>query len=163
MTDRPSDPAAAYACAVDMLSRQDRSEKDLYERLIKKGFEEVPSRAAVIKLKEMHYLDDERLAYNYISSRLAAYSLTQLRYKLRQKGVDSSAIDNAFNRIKEDSEELGENTYQMQARAVCDFLRKKKCGPVPEEKVLASLYRKGFSYEAIKAGVILYEQETAEE
>lgn len=165
MTNNPGDPKAAYNCAVDMLSRQDRSEKDLYERLLKKGFEEPAAAEALKKLRDKHYIDDVRMAEHFISAHLSEQSLAQLKFKLMHKGIAADDIAAAIGRISDEAVDDSESLRNRQAVAVFEILKKKKYAGKDQagEKILASLSRKGFSYDIIRDGISLYEEESDKE
>ena len=165
MTNNPGDPKAAFNCAVDLLSHQDRSEKDLLERLLKRGFEVSAAAEAIIKLKEKHYLDDKRMASHFIATHLSEQSLAQLKYKLMRKGIGSEDIAAAISELDEEAIDESDSLRCRQAVAVLEFLKKKKFdnNDPSRDKILASLSRKGFSYDAIREGMTLFEEEQSGE
>ncbi len=165
MINDPGNPQEAYSCAVDILSRRDRSEKDLYDRLIEKGFEGSAAAEALKKLKEKHYIDDVRMASHFIATHMSQQSITQLRYKLIQKGISAEDIATAISIAGDEAEDEGESLRVRQSSAVLGILRKKKydSSAPSAEKILASIYRKGFSYDIIRESIALYEKENIEE
>ena len=165
MINNPSDPKEAYSHAIDILSRQDRSEKELLEKLTKKGFEESAAAEAIRKLKEKHYIDDVRMASHFISAHLSSQSLTQLKFKLMRKGIGSDDIAAAIDEVCDEAVDESDSILNRQATAVFDFLKKKKFNKEDpsRDKILASLARKGFSYDAIREGISMLETEQSEE
>lgn len=165
MINNPKDPKEAYASAVDILSRRDRSVKDLSDRLIQKGFEGSAVSEAIKKLKEKHYIDDVRMASHFIASHLSEQSITQLKYKLVRKGITAEDIAAAIEAVADQAVDESESVKNRQATAVCEILKKKRFdnNDPSREKILASIARKGFSYDAIREGLILYEEDGSEE
>ena len=161
MINDPSDPKEAYSCAIDILSRRDRSVKELSDKLREKGFEEEAVSEAITKLSAKHYIDDVRMASHFLASHLSNQSLTQLRFKLMRRGISGDDIATAVGIVTEEAVDDSESVRNRQACAVRDFLRKKRYDPEDPsaQKVLASLSRKGFSYDTIKEGLALYQQE----
>lgn len=150
-------PSDGYAYAIDVLSRQDRSEKDLYDRLVRKGFSDIIAEAVIIKLKDLHYIDDVRLAENYLRSHLEIQSVGMLRQKLIQRGVGKADIDTAFSNIMDD--DMTESVVKSQSQAVYALLRKKHFleEGVDSRKVLASIYRRGYSPDAVWEALEMFE------
>ncbi|MCR5432738.1 MAG: regulatory protein RecX [Lachnospiraceae bacterium] len=165
MVNNPGDSKAAYNSAIDMLSRRDRSEKDLYDRLIKKGFEENAVADAITKLKDKHYIDDVRMAAHFISAHLSGQSLAQIKFKLMSKGIGSEDIAAAIAQVSDEAVDDSETVRSRQAAAVAEILKKKKFDDNEQssDKILASLSRKGFSYDIIREGIFLYKEELSEE
>ena len=161
MINDPCDPKEAYSCAIDILSRRDRSVKELSDKLREKGFEEEAVSEAITKLSAKHYIDDVRMASHFLASHLSDQSLTQLRFKLMRRGISGDDIATAVGIVTEEAVDDTESVRNRQACAVRDLLRKKRYDPEDPsaEKVLASLSRKGFSYDTIKEGLALYQQE----
>jgi len=164
MTNNPSDPTAAYSYAIDLLSRQDRSEKELLDKMIKKGFEKATADTVIKKLKEKHYIDDVRMASRFLSSHLSQQSLTQLKFKLVKKGIGSDDLAAAIDEVCDEATDESESMTARQACAVLEILKKKKFDPgdPSRDKILASVARKGFSYDVIREGMILYEEQQEE-
>lgn len=150
-------PSDGYAYAVDVLSRQDRSEKDLYDRLVRKGFSDIIAEAVIIKLKDLHYIDDVRLAENYLRSHLEIQSVGMLRQKLIQRGVGKADIDTALSNIMDD--DMTESVVKSQAQAVYALLRKKHFleEGVDSRKVMASIYRRGYSPDVVWEALVMFE------
>lgn len=150
-------PSDGYAYAIDVLSRQDRSEKDLYDRLVRKGFSDIVAEAVIIKLKDLHYIDDVRLAENYLRSHLEIQSVGMLRQKLIQRGVGKADIDTAFSNIMDD--DMTESVVKSQSQAVYALLRKKHFleEGVDSRKVMASIYRRGYSPDAVWEALVMFE------
>lgn len=150
-------PSDGYAYAVDVLSRQDRSEKDLYDRLVRKGFSDIIAEAVIIKLKDLHYIDDVRLAENYLRSHLKIQSVGMLRQKLIQRGVGKADIDTALSNIMDD--DMTESVVKSQSQAVYALLRKKHFleEGVDSRKVMASIYRRGYSPDVVWEALVMFE------
>lgn len=151
-------PSDGYAYAIDVLSRQDRSCKDLHDRIIKKGFSEIIAEAVIIKLKDLHYLDDVRLAENYLRTHVSLQSVALLKQKLYQKGVEKDDIDTALEHIRED--DMSTSLTQSQTDAVYSLLIKKHFleEGVDRQKVLAGIYRRGYSPDVVRQAVLKLEE-----
>lgn len=134
--------------AMYLLQKQDRTEFQLRDKLKQNGFGEADIEDAINYVKDFHYLDDERFAQNYIRYGSENKSRQKLKLALLQKGVSSDIIDIALE------EEYNGNELEQ----IRYLLSKKSFSPentTPEErqKIISSLYRKGFRIDDIKVAM----------
>lgn len=134
--------------ALTMLERMDRTEQELSTKLREKEFSDQVVAQAIAYVKSFHYLDDYRYTLNYIRGRYQTKSKRQLSYSLYQKGITQMDIDNAYDELKESfSSETEEK--DLEEEAIARIIRRKG-KPIEEfskeekQKLVASLYRKGF-------------------
>lgn len=157
---RHSDPADAAAAkqprrpqktalvaAVDILARQEQSEQKLREKLLRKGYEENDIQAAVERLKERHYLNDadacaRQFQFLYEESRS---SVRQICLKLVQRGFDKELVKSCVPR----------DTYEREKAAALRVLSLKSRAE-DRQKLMASLFRKGFDVRASRVAVEEY-------
>ena len=130
--------------AMHLLEKQDRTVKNLSDKLREGGFPERVVEDAVGYVSSFHYLDDERYAENYVRYHQDGKSKSRIRQDLMRRGVDRDTIDAALDEGYEASEE------QM----VTDMLRRKHYDPTTaDEKERMKIYRylasRGFSYDII--------------
>ena len=94
----------AYQSALHYLGSRPRSTTEVQRNLHEKGFGDEAVAAAIARLVEHHYLDDEEFARYWLENRnrFRPRSAKAIRYELRQKGVDSDAIDSALEGMDED-------------------------------------------------------------
>ena len=80
----------ATEAALRLLAMSPRSEKELRERLKKRGFAKAALEAAVVRVREMGYLDDAAYAKFFVEMRQASTprSRRALTFELSRKGVD---------------------------------------------------------------------------
>ncbi|HEY7270999.1 MAG TPA: regulatory protein RecX, partial [Dehalococcoidia bacterium] len=79
----------AVAASLKVLSMSPRSEKDLRQRLRRRGLGRPAADAAVARMRELGYLDDARFAKSYVESRQSSTPRSRrfLAFELGQKGV----------------------------------------------------------------------------
>lgn len=82
--------------AMHLLERQDRTEKQLYDKLKQNGYPESCIEEAVSYVKSYHYIDDLRYARNYIRYHQEKKSLQRLKMDLMRKGVSKEVIEAAI-------------------------------------------------------------------
>lgn len=136
--------------ALAILKFMNRTESELRNKLSDAGFPQSIVDKAIQYVDSYGYLDDERLAEAYIRTRKNTKSKLAIKMELMQKGVDSKVIELAFSEEyeKEDEED-------PEIEAIKKAIAKK--AKMPEEmdfdskqKLIASLYRKGFDISKIK-------------
>lgn len=133
---------AANYC-VWLLGQQPRSEKELGDRLTKKGADEATILAAFEKLRGWGYLDDAALAERWVASRGKTRGKYLLRQELNRKGLDAA-------------EALAERSDEDE-KAACLTAAIKRVGELPKDrsreaqaKLSAFLQRRGFGWDAIR-------------
>lgn len=133
--------------AMDLLLRQDRTKKELQERLYRAGFSEEAAKYAIGYVEGFGYIDDARYAANYISLHKAKRSKKELHYKLTARGIPPEILAEAFSEYTpEDEEEALANQLQKQLRGkVLSEMSWEEKG-----KVTRRLAQKGYSLSLVK-------------
>lgn len=133
--------------AMNLLLHQDRTKKELQDRLYRAGFSEQATQYAMDYVTGFGYIDDLRYATNYIQYHKGNRSRKELRYKLLNKGIDASVLAVALVEYEEEDEE----------EAISHLLGKRLKGRKLSEmaypdrsKVTAYLVRKGFPLPAVR-------------
>jgi regulatory protein len=138
----------AYQSALHFLGTRPRSMTEVQRNLQEKGFGEDAVAAAIARLVEQHYLDDEEFARYWLENRnrFRPRSAKAIRYELRQKGVDREAIEAALEGMDED------DAAWDAAASKLDRWRN-----LPEDeferKLSGFLARRGFSFATVRRTV----------
>ena len=82
--------------AMHLLERQERTEKQLYDKLRQSGYPESVIEAAVAYVKSYHYIDDFRYALTYIRYHQEKKSRRKLAMDLVAKGISKDLIEAAI-------------------------------------------------------------------
>lgn len=95
----------AYQSALHFLGARPRSSAEVGRNLREKGFDDELIAAAIARLLEHGYLNDEEFARYWLDNRnrFRPRSAKAIRYELRQKGVERDAIESALEDIDEDA------------------------------------------------------------
>ena len=90
--------ARAEAQAARTLARRPRSGRELRRKLQQKGYSEEAMTAALERMRQQGYVDDEAFARFWVAERMRfrPTGLMALRHELRQKGVDGEIIEAAL-------------------------------------------------------------------
>jgi regulatory protein len=92
--DDPARPKrSAYDKALGLLARREHSRKELKTKLRQGGYEGDEAAAALDRLGEQHYQDDDRFAEVLLRSRIAqGYGPLRLRVELKSHGLADARI-----------------------------------------------------------------------
>lgn len=86
----------AKSRAMHLLLEQDRSEFELRTKLKRNGYPSEAIDIAVDYVKKFKYLDDERMAHNYVRAYQSSKSLMVLKRDMKKKGLSDSIIEIAI-------------------------------------------------------------------
>ena len=146
--------ALARNRAMELLSRRPMSEKELVDKLIRKGEDEEAARDCARWLREEGFLNDESYAAA-VARHYAAkgYGPGRVRAELSRRGVDRELWDGTIEAMPENTEKLDR------------FIAARLTDPEDREqirKVSAALYRRGYSWEEIRSALRRFNAETEE-
>ena len=133
--------------AMDLLLQQDRTEKNIRDRLYRAGFSEMASSEAMEYVERFGYINDRRYVENYIMFQKGKKSRREMVYQLTERGIGGELI----------SEVLKECDYDGEQEAIRMLLKKKLKGRLlcetayeERQKIMAYLGRKGYEFHTIK-------------
>ncbi|WP_125770106.1 recombination regulator RecX [Companilactobacillus furfuricola] len=133
----------AYGDAVNYLSYELRTEKEIKDYLYKKEYTTPTIMDVLDRLKELNYLDDAAYAQSFINTqlRMSANGPKIIEQKMFKKGVPDSIIKEKMSEIDQDI--LLENATDFAQKQ----LRKTNHGSFKQQmiKLKQSLYSKGYS------------------
>ncbi|MFN2454776.1 MAG: regulatory protein RecX [Pyrinomonadaceae bacterium] len=150
---RPIDAEKARAKtmkrAINLLAAKPRSVNEMRERLLEKEWtNEETVEAVIAKLKEYGYVDDERFAYGFASSRVRQKPLGRGRLlrDLQMKKVDRETASEAIRQVFEETPE-----EDLIDRAIGKRVRLRGLPQTRAEtkSLFDHLLRQGFSYDLV--------------
>ncbi len=140
--------------ALSLLKFSDRTEKELRDRLALEDYPRQIIDRVIDYVKDYGYLDEKRFAGSYIRSRMNRKSKLMIKNELLQKGIDQDILDQVLE--EEYQPQDREDSFQdPELIAIQKAIAKKTKEPgklsyEEKQKLLASLYRKGFDLSKIK-------------
>lgn len=146
--------ALARNRAMELLSRRPMSEKELVDKLIRKGEDEETAADCARWLRENGFLNDESYAAA-VARHYAAkgYGPGRVRAELSRRGVDRELWDDTLEAMPENTDKLDR------------FISSRLTDPEDRDqirKVSAALYRRGYSWEEIRSALRRFNAETEE-
>lgn len=142
------DQSKAFELALNYLSYQQRTEKELSDYLVKK---EVPAETiapVMARLVDENLLDDDHYAHSYVRTmkRTSDKGPTVIRRNLKQRGVKDQLIDNALAEDYQPAEQL-ERLSELVEKLKRQY--QKKTPTIQRQKVQQRLVEKGFSFDLV--------------
>ena len=141
---------AARQVAIEYLGYRARTEREVRQKLTRRGFDEAVAERTVERLRELGYLDDDAYARTYIEARFRnrGYGPARLRSDLLRRGVAPAHIDAALDAELED-ESMLEAARQHAARRWPRLAG--EADPYTRRRKLSDyLLRRGFTYDTIR-------------
>lgn len=145
---RVAGTADAYATALRLLARREYSRSELRRKLDLGGYAKVESDAALARLGEQHYQDDQRFAAMLVRHRAAqGYGPARIRMELKTHGLADAAI----RRLLDEAE------VDWQANAAHQLRRRYGGKPAADReeqgKRAQFLLRRGFSAATVRYAI----------
>ena len=141
--------------ALEILSRRPYSRRELKDKLLRSGVDEQRAEECVAWIAERGFLDDGEYA-GAVARHYAAkgYGAGRVKTELQRRGIERELADETLA-------ELPDNTEKLDA-----FIARRLSDPSDRDsvrKVSAALFRRGYSWEEIRAALRRFDSETEED
>jgi regulatory protein len=152
---RSSSKALDRQKALEMLSRRPYSRRELKDKLLRRGTDEQSADECISWLNEHGFLDDGEYA-GAVARHYSAkgYGAGRVKTELRRRGIERELADETLA-------ELPENTEKIDA-----YIARRLSDPKDRDsvrKIGAALFRRGYSWEEIRAALRRFDTETEED
>lgn len=139
-------PKRAKLRAMNLLKVRPYTEKVLRDKLSAGGYPPEIIDVAIDYVASYHYVDDRQYAEDFIYTYKERKNKKRIMTELMNKGVSKDIIEEAFENFRQ------EDDTDYEKEQILSFLRKKNYSSEnfdyqARNKLLASLYRKGYSVE----------------
>ena len=138
-------PKRAVSRCIHILGRQDKTEKQIIDKLREEEYPEETAILAAERMKELRFLDDLRYCGMYIEGRKQTKSAAQMTMELARKGVSEDVIRQALEEA--DMPESGDLIRGWAEKKRFDA---ETASEDEKRKFYQFLMRKGFTYGDIK-------------
>jgi regulatory protein len=138
---------SALDAGLRLLARRAHSRVELLLKLTRRGYDGEAIRAALRRLEELGYLDDQAFARSFVRRRGSVRGPRALSAELAARGVDRAQVDTAVA-------EFGEAEQLAAATQIAERLYARMPSPGYREildKVGTKLVRRGFSVSVARA------------
>lgn len=126
--------------ALRILSLRDHAERELRNKLFKKGYKRDEVEEVIEKLRSLGILDDRNFALKYaLERRRKLFGDLKIEHELRTKGIKEEVIAEALKKAAE---------FMSEKTAAEILLRKRRGYPI--EKNMRFLFSRGYKWDTIK-------------
>lgn len=130
-----------------LLKFRSRSEKEIYMRLKKKGFDRETIQETLSYLKDNNFINDISFANAWIESRLKKpIGLIRIRKELRLKGIDDKIINRKIDELKDRYFE--QDIVKKIAKEKFNRLKNREPDKA-KRRIFSYLMRRGFSADTV--------------
>jgi regulatory protein len=167
--DRAASEDAAKEAALKLLERGPRTEREIVDRLLGRGFVPDAVEGAVQRLRRVSLLDDRAFVRAFVRAELMKRPQGRrlLELKLKRRGVPAALLaelDDVLARDADLAEQRLVSEFERAARAAVGLRRRYATRPEEERrrKLSQALLRRGFSWDTIRdlVGEVPTEEET---
>ena len=138
----------ARDCAYRLLSYRPRSQREIIDRLARRGFDRETIDAVVNYLKQLNYINDSQFARAWVENRILTkpMGLFLLKQELRNKGISNEIVDEVIDGVNRDYDEyrIAKNLFLSRWPRYSHLDR-----TTSRRRIYAYLKRRGFSSEII--------------
>lgn len=146
---KQDNPKLAYMYAIYLLGFGMKTEKELKDKLKKKGYDETSIDYAIEKAKSYNYINDENYVDTFIRTRAipSSWGENKIISTLLQKGIDKNVIKEKIEELynSDDKYENALNLAIKKKNTLSKYDEKKQ-----KERIYSFLTSKGFKYDTIK-------------
>ncbi|NLZ35781.1 Regulatory protein RecX [Clostridium sp. N3C] len=139
----------AKNAALKYIERTYKTEKEMKDKLINKGYDEATIKRVIIFLKEYNFLDDRKYAELYIKTKQKNAGKNKIKIDLLKKGVSHSVIESVTENLTSDSEE--ESARVLAEKKHKTIIKRERDKRKVYEKLIRFLVSKGFTWELSKS------------
>lgn len=136
---KSSEFEACFDSALNIISKSVKTEKEILDKLTKKGYLKEIIDEVLVKLRSYGFADDKNYAERYISTYKGVKGKRLLALELRRKGVKEVDSQEVLDGI--------ENEYKTALKIAEKYVKNKEKDLKTLQKCYKYLLSKGFSYE----------------
>ncbi|MBR2376702.1 MAG: RecX family transcriptional regulator [Clostridia bacterium] len=136
---RSSEAQACFDSALNFISKSVKTEKEIKDKLIKKGYLEEIVLETLEKLKSYNFVNDKDYINRYVSTYKNNKSKKLIKFELQKKGVSKLDVDECLSEI--------ESEFETALKIAEKYVKNKEKDEKTFQKCYKYLLSKGFSYD----------------
>ena len=105
-----------YYNEVRRLKYQDRTRKELKDRLMRAEFPEFITEGAIAYVESFGYINDEEYVRRYMEYKAGTKSRIQIKMDLRKKGIGTEILERIFDEYEYEEDDVLEEQVQKRIR-----------------------------------------------
>lgn len=102
--------------AMSLLKYQDRTRKELKDRLMRAEFPEFITEGAIAYVESFGYINDEEYVRRYMEYKVETKSRIQIKMDLRKKGIGTEILERIFDEYEYEEDDVLEEQVQKRIR-----------------------------------------------
>lgn len=102
--------------AMSLLKYQDRTRKELKDRLMRAEFPEFITEGAIAYVESFGYINDEEYVRRYMEYKARTKSRIQIKMDLRKKGIGTEILERIFDEYEYEEDDVLEEQVQKRIR-----------------------------------------------
>ena len=102
--------------AMSLLKYQDRTRKELKDRLMRAEFPEFITEGAIAYVESFGYINDEEYVRRYMEYKAGIKSRIQIKMDLRKKGIGTEILERIFDEYEYEEDDVLEEQVQKRIR-----------------------------------------------
>ena len=102
--------------AMSLLKYQDRTRKELKDRLMRVEFPEFITEGAIAYVEPFGYINDEEYVRRYMEYKAGTKSRIQIKMDLRKKGIGTEILERIFDEYEYEEDDVLEEQVQKRIR-----------------------------------------------
>lgn len=135
--------------ALHSIERAYKTEKQVVQKLLAKGYEKSTIEKAILFLREYNFLDDSKFADMYVKEKLLSQGRNKIKYSLMQKGLDESLIKEKLQNI--DKEKEGDSLERIGVLKYQQLIKREEDTRKIYKKLGDYLMRRGYPWDDVKS------------
>lgn len=147
--------------ALRIVEKTYKTEKEMKDKLLEKGYEEETIEKTIDFLKEYNFLNDEKFSIMYAKDRSKTEGKNKIKYSLIRKGIDKEIVEATLENIDNDIEE--EIAYNLAFKKYKLLVNRENDKYKLNQKLFRFLLGKGYSFDLIKSVINKVTNEEMEE
>lgn len=133
------------SAALRVVERAYKTEKEIHDKLVEKGYPEQVIKRTFEFLKEYNLLDDKRYTDMYVKDKMKNQGRNKIKYSLIRKGVSEELIEEKISSI--DVEDEREIAYAMAMKKYNVLCKREQDQYKLSQKLFRFLIGKGYSFD----------------
>lgn len=133
--------------AIRIVERSYKSEKEMEDKLLLKGYDERTIERTLDFLKEYNFLNDENYARSYVKDKIKVEGKRKIKFTLIRKGVDDNLIEDELSKVL--SEDLKEVALNLALKKYNTLKKRENDKYKLSQKLYRFLMSKGYDFDLI--------------
>lgn len=134
--------------ALKIIEKSFKSEKEIQDKLLNKGYEEKAVARILDFLVEYNFVNDEKYAEMFIREKISSNGKNKIKYLLLKKGISEDVIQDKLNDVKKEDEEA--HALMIAEKKYASLIKSEKNWNKSYKKLGEYLVARGYDFDMVK-------------